>query len=222
MIKLNVISNTSKYDYLVEEFKEKIIAKLEKKNIENLFDFKDEIELKMYIDTKEGIDKYILLNSESYKTNVPSWVTGFSNEECVYVSIDENNINKSITTGIHELIHLLSYHLHINGKRIKLLEEGLAYYYANQMTVGQFSIIKEDFKTNNIKRFIDLIKMNSQDFATNNGYFYGFFLIKFLNNNYNKEKVIYYIKNSEKFLSDLDKMQIEFEEYMKLEFKKYQ
>lgn len=222
MIKLNVISNTSKYDYLKEEFKSKILDRFEKKKIEELFGFENNIELNMYIDTKDGLDKYVLLNSESYKNTVPLWVTGFSNEECVYVAMREDNINESITTGIHELIHLLSYHLKINGKRLKLLEEGLAYYYANQMTSGRFSLIKEDFKTNKIKKFKDLVKMNSQEFANNNGYLYGFFLIKFLNKTYNKEKTIFYIKNSKEFLKDLNKIQVEFEKYMYLEFERYQ
>ena len=97
----------------------------------------------------------------------------------------------------------------------------MAYYYANQMTTGRFSIIKEDFQTNKIKKFKDLVKMNSKEFANNNGYFYGFFLIKFLNNTYNKEKAIFYIKNSAEFLKDLDKIQLEFEKYMNLEFEKY-
>ena len=221
MIKLNVISNASKYDYLVKDFKNKILDILEKKKIEELFKFDKITKLNIYIDTKEGLDKYVILHSESYKNIVPPWVTGFSNEECAYIAIKEDNINESITTGIHELIHLLSYHLDINGERLKLLEEGMAYYYANQMTTGRFSIIKEDFQTNKIKKFKDLVKMNSKEFANNNGYFYGFFLIKFLNNTYNKEKAIFYIKNSAEFLKDLDKIQLEFEKYMNLEFKKY-
>lgn len=222
MIKLSVVPNTNKYNYLVEEIKSKILERFEKKKIEELFNFENDIELKLYIDTKEGLDKYVLMNSESYKDSVPSWVIGFSNEECVYIAIKEDDIKESITTGVHELVHLLSYHLKVNGKRIKLLEEGLAYYYANQMTIGRFSILKKEFMNNKIRKFDELIKMNSQEFAQNNGYFYGFFLIKFLNNNYSKEKAIYYIKNPSKFINELGKIQNEFEDYMKLEFKKYQ
>lgn len=221
MIKLNIISKTNKYDYLIEELKSKILDRFEKKKIEEIFKFENDIELNMYIDTKEGLDQYVLLNSESYRNNVPSWVTGFSNEKCVYIAIDEDNISDSIKTCIHELIHLLSYNLKVKDARIRLLEEGLAYYYANQMTTGRFSIIKEDFKTNKIQKFKNLINMNSQEFANNNGYFYGFFLVKFLNNNYDNDKIIFYIKNSKEFLKDLDKIQIEFEKYMSLELEKY-
>ena len=221
MIKLNIISNINKYNYLIDEFGSKILDKFEKVEIEKIFGLKNDIELNMYIDTKKGLDAFVQLNSQSYKDTVPLWLLGFSNEKCVYVAVKEDNINESITVSIHELIHLLSYHLNINGKRIRLLEEGLAYYYANQMTTGRFNILKEDFKLGKIKKFKDLVQMNSIEFANNNGYYYGFFLIKFLNNTYNKQRAIFYIQNSNDFLKNLNKLQIEFETYMNSEFKKY-
>ena len=45
MIKLNVISNTNKYDYLIKEFKSKILDRFEKKKIEELFRFENNVEL---------------------------------------------------------------------------------------------------------------------------------------------------------------------------------
>lgn len=222
MIKINFISNINNKNQIIDTIKNKINEKIYKIDVEKLFDINEDIELPLYIDSKEGLDKFVLHNSESYKTHVPKWLSGFSNEKCVYIAINEDNLDETIKTGVHELIHLISYHLKINGTRIKLLEEGLAYYYANQMTVGQFQILKNDFTKETIKTFKELIPMNSEDFAKNNGYYYGFFLVKFLNNIYGYDKIIFYIKNSNQFIEDLDILQKNFIDYMLNEFKKYE
>ena len=72
--------------------------------------------------------------------------SGFTNEECIHLVYPEKeNINEVVKTALHEIVHLLSYKLSVEGKRTILLEEGLAYYLANQMTIGKFQKLKEDY-----------------------------------------------------------------------------
>lgn len=222
MVKLNIISNKKNMEHITEVFEEKLIKTFKEKQIEDFFSLKEDHNLNIFLDTKEGLDNYILNNSESYKKEVPKWVSGFTNEECVYlVYPSESNLEEIIKTAIHEIVHLMSYNLKVNGNRIRLLEEGLAYYLANQMTVGRFTKIKEEYLSENKKSLSELIKYSSEDFAINNGYFYGFFLIKFLKNVYSKYKVISYITNPNNFIEDLEKLQVQFDDYMISEFNKY-
>lgn len=222
MIQLNVISNKKDMEYITEVFKEKLIKTFKDKKIENFFDFKEDYNLNIFLDTKEGLDKYVLNHSESYKNEVPEWVSGFTNEECVYlVYPNENNLEEMIKTAIHEIIHLMSYNLKVIGRRIRLLEEGLAYYLANQMTIGRFKMLEEEYLSGNRKSLRDLIECPSEEFAKNNGYFYGFFLIKFIKNLYSNSKVIFYITNPKLFIRDLDEIQVNFDNFMMCEFNKY-
>jgi len=222
MIKLNIISNKKDTEYITEIFKDNLMKNFKDKKIEDFFNFKEDYILNIYLDTKEWLDCYVLNNSKSYKNEVPKWVSGFTNEECVYlVYPNESNFDEMIKTAIHEIVHLMSYNLKVNGKRIKLLEEGLAYYLANQMTVGRFKKLREEYLSENKKLLRELINYSSEEFASNNGYFYGFFFIKFLKNRYSNSKIISYITNPNFFLKDLEKLQVQFDEFMISEFGRY-
>ena len=53
--------------------------------------------------------------------------SGFTNEECIHLVYPEKeNINEVVKTALHEIVHLLSYKLSVEGKRTILLEEGLS------------------------------------------------------------------------------------------------
>lgn len=221
MIKLNIISNKKCNENTVNLFIEKVQNVFKDKNIESFFNFKNNYTLDIFLDSKEDLDYYILNHSISYKENVPYWVKGFTDEKCIHLVYPENeNIDEYVKTALHEIVHLLSYKIEVNSKRIILLEEGLAYYLANQMTVGRFSKLKEEY-LNNKKLLKEFINYSSEEFANNYGYFYGFFLVKFIKNHYSNSKVLFYISNPNYFLNDIDIFQKDFDEFMISEFNKY-
>lgn len=222
MIKLNVIVNNSEIKDLAKIFKQRVNEELQKKKIEEFFHLNKSNIFNIYLDTKEGLDKYILNNTEAYRSGVPTWVTGFTtNEEAHLACASDCDIEELIKTGIHEIIHLISFKLTVKGDRIVLLEEGLAYYLASQMTAGRFEYLKEDFESSKIKRLKDLSNYSNDEFAKNKGYFYGFFLIKYIKTKYSSDKVLYYITSPEKFIEDIDTIELGFIKFMKSEFEKY-
>lgn len=221
MIKLNIISNKKENEKIVNLFIEKVKKIFKDKKIEDFFNFKKDYVLDIFLDSKEDLDCYILKNSTSYKEKVPHWVSGFTNEECIHLVYPENkNMDEFVKTALHEIVHLLSYKIDVKGERIILLEEGLAYYLANQMTTGRFKKLKEEYLTNK-KLLKELIKCSSEEFANNYGYFYGFFLIKFIKNYYSNSKILFYITNPKYFLNDIDMLQTKFDKFMISEFDKY-
>lgn len=221
MIKLNIISNIKDKENILNVFIEKLQETFKYRKIEDFFNFKEDYILDIFFNTKEELDCYILKNSTSYKEKVPHWVSGFTNEKCIHLVYPESkNIDEFVKTALHEIVHLLLYKIDIEGIRIILLEEGLAYYLANQMTTGRFKKLKDDYL---IRRKIlkEFINCSSEEFANNNGYFYGFFLIKFIKNYYSNNKILFYITNPKSFLNDIDMLQEKFDKFMISEFDKY-
>ena len=53
--------------------------------------------------------------------------SGFTNEECIHLVYPEKeNINEVVKTALHEIVHLLSYKLSVEGKRTILIVECLS------------------------------------------------------------------------------------------------
>ena len=67
------------------------------------------------------------------------------------------------------------------------------------MTSGKFSKIIEDYNNNSLKTIQSLLNSNeNESFAKNNGYYYSFFFMKYLKNNYYKGKIVEYIIDNKK------------------------
>ena len=129
--------------------------------------------INIYFLSKSNLDNYILSINSSFKDKVPTWVTGITTNDGVYLVPNINNIPETITLILHESIHYLSKQIPINtdSKRYNLLEEALSTYISSQMTTGKFSKIVEDLNDNNLKTITYFLENDDNDiFAKNNGY----------------------------------------------------
>ena len=88
------------------------------------------------------------------------------------------------------------------------------------LSTDELSKLKEEY-LNNKKLLKEFINYSYEEFANNYGYFYGFFLVKFIKNHYSNSKVLFYISNPNYFLNDIDTLQKDFDEFMISEFNKY-
>ena len=127
------------------------------------------------------------------------------------------DMKENAILALHEIIHFLSKQLKIesNNERYLLLEESLSTYICSQMTSGKFSKIIEDYNNNSLKTIQSLLNSNeNESFAKNNGYYYSFFFMKYLKNNYYKDKIVEYIIDNKKLFIDLPKLEKEFKEFI--------
>lgn len=217
MNKLNFVNYNNK------DFIKKVKDYYIKQKVEEYFGKELDFVLDIYVYSKEKLDKVVLEKSDSYKEIVPLWLEGLTTTtEVNVVEPKFENEERYIKLIVHELVHLILYKLDNINVRDKILEEGLAFYIANQLNTGMFEKVVEDINNNNIKTVDYFLDMNSINFSENNGYAYGFLLIKFLKNKYGKNKIAEYIKDKQLFRNDIDKINSEFEEYLKEEVKKYQ
>lgn len=217
MNKLNFVNYNNK------DFIEKVKDYYIKQKVEEYFGKELDFVLDIYVYSKDELNKVVLKKSNSYKEIVPLWLEGLTTTtEVNVIEPKVENEERYIKLIVHELVHLILYKLDNINVRDKILEEGLAFYIANQLNTGMFEKVVEDINNNKIKTVDYFLDMNSINFSENNGYAYGFLLIKFLKNKYGKNKIAEYIKDKQLFRNDMDKINSEFEEYLKEEVKKYQ
>lgn len=85
---------------------------------------------------------------------------------------NNENLDYMSKVTIHELVHAFAYKIDSNGKRVKVLDEGVGAYLAGQMSEKRFATIIEDYK-NNVKRsIIDFFIYNGNEFSKIKGYAY--------------------------------------------------
>lgn len=126
-----------------------------------------------------------------------------------------------IQITMHELVHLLTFKLDISVLPPKLLTEGIATYLSNQMNDAKFNKIVQDYTNNSLKKISDFIIYNGNEFANLNGYAYSYFVFSFLNKVYSKEKIMYYLKNPDRFINDVPNLEQGFNEYIVQTIKDY-
>lgn len=198
------------YNKLLNDFLNKLYSKyIDVSNKLNITGTTINIELM----SKGNLDKYVLLNS-SY-TLVPSWLVGFTSKESIHVLYpSKDNLNYIVQVTLHEIIHLMLYSLDVKSTPLKVLDEGIATYFSNQMSNEKFDKIVEDYTNNNLLKISDLLTYDSSEFAKIKGYSYSFFLIKFLYNNISLDKILEYFCKPNLFIADVNIYENDFEKYL--------
>ena len=116
--------------------------------------------------------------------------------------------------AIHELVHLLSYKIEHKEKRVKLLDEGIACFLSNQMSDKRFETIIQDYNQDNLHKIEDFCIYNGNEFGKLNGYAYSYVIMEFLNLQFGKEKILYWLQYPEEFLKIVPTIENDFREYL--------
>lgn len=166
--------------------------------------------------TKPQIDIIAKTKGTSYKNvDVPASLNGFSTFQEVYVvQPNENNLYDAYKTALHEVVHLISYHLSTQKKRIKLLDEGIAIYLSNQYEGHTFSPWVNAYLKNTLPNLSDFCTYDSLQFGKNGGYRYSYCIVEYLINSYGKEQYLEWLQDSDSFLKESDKIGYEFHQYI--------
>lgn len=218
---INYIIDDTITENILNEFIEILNKLFIEKNINEYFlnhTYVFKSELSLHLMSKKNLDIYLSTIDSSFKNQVPTWITGITTDTGVYMVLSLNvNMKENAILALHEIIHFLSKQLNLsnNNERYLFLEEALSTYICSQMTSGKFSKIIEDYNNNSLKTIKSLLKSNeNESFAENNGYYYSFFFMKFLKNNYYKGKIFEYIKDSKKLFNDLPELEKEFNKFI--------
>ncbi len=218
---INYVVGENITDNILNKFIETLNKLFIEKNINEYFKdytyvFKNKLNL--HLMSKLNLDIYLSTIDLDFKNEVPTWITGITTDTGVYMVLSSNvDMKENAILALHEIIHFLSKQLKIesNNERYLLLEESLSTYICSQMTSGKFSKIIEDYNNNSLKTIQSLLNSNeNESFAKNNGYYYSFFFMKYLKNNYYKGKIVEYIIDNKKLFIDLPKLEKEFKEFI--------
>lgn len=206
---------------LINIFIDKIISMFG--NIENYFDVEyDYLKLNLY--TKTDFNKFVAQTTLQYgdENSIPEWLVGFSVDENVNLVIPSmDRIEYMTKVAIHELVHLLSYKIPHKEKRVKLLDEGIACFLSNQMSEKRFLTIVDDYKQNSLHKIEDFCIYNGNEFGKLNGYAYSYMIMEFLNIQFGKRKIIYWLKYPEDFLKIVPTLETDFRQYLIDKINKY-
>ena len=174
--------------------------------------------LELTLCSKSEFDEFVVSTASMYgsKEDVPNWLVGFSINQGVHVVIPrEDKLEYMTKVAIHELTHLLSYKIEHKEKRVKLLDEGIATFLANQMSYKRFETIVEDYNNGNLHKIEDFCIYNGNEFGKLNGYAYSYVIMEFLNQKFGKERIVYWLKYPKEFLKMVPQIELEFKEYLK-------
>lgn len=199
---------------ILKSFIEKIISRFE--DIKDYFNVEYDL-LELTLHSKPDFDEFVASTTSQYgsKENIPNWLVGFSINQGVHIVIPrEDKLEYMTKVAIHELTHLLSYKIEHKEKRVKLLDEGIATFLANQMSDKRFETIVDDYNSGNLHKIEDFCIYNGNEFGKLNGYAYSYVIMEFLNKKYGKEKILYWLKYPEDFLRIVPKIELEFKEYL--------
>lgn len=192
-------------------------------NIENYFDVEyDYLKLNLY--NKKDFNKFVAQTTLQYgdENSIPEWLVGFSVNESVNIVIPSiDRLEYMTKVAIHELVHLLSYKIQHKEKRVKLLDEGIACFLSNQMSEKRFLTIVEDYKQNSLRKIEDFCIYNGNEFGKLNGYAYSYMIMEFLNIQFGKEKIIYWLKYPEDFFNIVHEIETDFRQYLIDKINKY-
>lgn len=199
---------------ILKEFIDRIVYHFE--DIKNYFNVEyDSLELTLY--SKTDFDEFVANTTSQYgaKGNIPSWLVGFSINQGVHIVIPTADRLEYMTkVAIHELVHLLSYKIEHKEKRVKLLDEGIACFLSHQMSEKRFETIIQDYKQDNLHKIEDFCIYNGNEFGKLNGYAYSYVIMEFLNLQFGKEKILYWLQYPEEFLKIVPTIENDFREYL--------
>lgn len=218
IINYNNYENTD----LINTFINKIVTHFE--NIKDYFEVEyDSLELTLY--SKIDFDEFVANTTSQFgsKGNIPNWLVGFSVEQGVHIVIPTpDKLDYMTKVAIHELVHLLSYKIQHKEKRVKLLDEGIACFLANQMSEKKFETIIQDYRQNTLHKIVDFCIYNGNEFGKLNGYAYSYVIMEFLNLQFGKEKIIYWLKYPEEFIKIVPTIEVDFRKYLADRINKWQ
>lgn len=204
------LSFEGSYNELIEDFLNKLYIKY--LDVANKLNIRNTI-IKIEFMSKKALDEYVILNSNY--TSVPKWLVGFTSKKCIHIIYpDSTNFYYILQVTLHEIIHLMLYSLNIKATPLKVLDEGMATYFSNQMSNEKFDKIVEDYTNNNLKKISDLFTYDSDEFAKLKGYSYSFFLVKFLFHRIELDKIIKYYCESYLFIDDIKLYEDDFQNYL--------
>lgn len=199
---------------ILREFIDKIAYKFE--DIKDYFSVEyDSLELTLY--SKTDFDEFVANTTSQYgtKDNIPNWLVGFSINKGIHIVIPTaDRLEYMAKVAIHELVHLLSYKIEHKEKRVKLLDEGIACFLANQMSEKRFKTIIQDYNQNNLHKIEDFCIYNGNEFGKLNGYAYSYVIMEFLNLKFGKEKILYWLKYPEEFIKVVPTIETNFRGYL--------
>lgn len=199
---------------ILKEFIDRIVYHFE--DIKDYFNVEyDSLELTLY--SKIDFDEFVANITSQYgaKENIPSWLVGFSINQGVHIVIPTTDRLEYMTkVAIHEIVHLLSYKIEHKEKRVKLLDEGIACFLANQMSEKRFETIIQDYTKDNLHKIEDFCIYNGNEFGKLNGYAYSYVIMEFLNLQFGKEKILYWLQYPEEFLKIVPTIETGFRKYL--------
>jgi len=212
--KLSITYPASEDTSLINMFIDKIVSMFG--NIENYFDVEYDF-LKLNLYSKTNFNKFVAQTTNQYgdEKSIPEWLVGFSVNGSVNIVIPcIGKLEYMTKVAIHELVHLLSYKIQHKEKRVKLLDEGIACFLSNQMSEKRFLTIVDDYKQNSLHKIEDFCIYNGNEFGKRNGYAYSYMIMEFLNIQFGKEKIIYWLKYPEDFLKIVPTLETDFRQYL--------
>lgn len=199
---------------ILKDFIDKIVYNFQ--YIKDYFNVEyDSLELTLY--SKTDFDEFVANTTSQYgaKENIPSWLVGFSINQGVHIVIPTADRLEYMTkVAIHELVHLLSSKIEHKEKRVKLLDEGIACFLSHQMSEKRFETIIQDYNPDNLHKIKDFCIYNGNEFGKLNGYAYSYVIMEFLNLQFGKEKILYWLKYPEEFLKNVPVIENDFREYL--------
>lgn len=205
---------------ILKEFIDRIVYHFE--DIKDYFNVEyNSLELTLY--SKTDFNEFVANTTSQYgsKENIPSWLVGFSINQGVHIVIPTADRLEYMTkVAIHELVHLLSYKIEHKEKRVKLLDEGIACFLSHQMSEKRFETIIQDYNQNNLHKIKDFCIYNGNEFGKLNGYAYSYVIMEFLNLQFGKEKILYWLQYPEEFLKVVPTIETDFREYLINKFNK--
>lgn len=176
------------------------------KDMQTSFDSK--IDVFIYPDTKA-------FHSAINYLDAPAWVVGAaSKNELKMVSPLNPGSAHSYESLMKAIVHELAHTVVLNFRKQGLvglpnwLNEGFAYYEANQLTEAERKIIHSNLLKNSIPSWNDLKKANTSEFGDMGGYGVSATILEFLIESYGLEKLKQYIiepKNVEKIYNISEK-----------------
>lgn len=184
-------------------------------DIETFFNIEHN-QLELTLVSKNNLDNIVRSVSEQYKNkNVPYWLVGFSTFKKVWVTVpNTENVEELSKVALHELVHLISYKLDTQNKRLKLLDEGLAVFLSKQYDGKHYTPWINSYFKNNLPHISDFCTYDGIEFANKKGYYYSYCIVDFLINSYGKYKVLEWLQNPNEFCKELTKLDEVFEKYI--------
>lgn len=173
-------------------------------------------QLELTLVSKNNLDNIVKKLSTQYKNkDIPYWLVGFSTFEKVWVTVpNTKNIEELSKVALHELVHLISYKLNTQNKRLKLLDEGLAVFLSEQYGGKHYTPWVNSYFKNNLPHISDFCTYDSIEFANEKGYYYSYCIVEFLINSYGKDTFLEWLQNPNKFCKELPKLDKAFEKYI--------